>query len=86
MPLFSSILLSPVEENLRDEVEEYSKNCRGKELPGFVNYRTFENMVKKHIQEMEEPAIELLRNTIGKYKQHPNVSHSTHAFKALLIW
>ncbi|KAM9486963.1 interferon-induced GTP-binding protein Mx-like isoform 2-T3 [Clarias gariepinus] len=53
-----------LEENLRDEVEEYSKNCRGKELPGFVNYRTFENMVKKHIQEMEEPAIELLRNTI----------------------
>ncbi|KAG7331372.1 hypothetical protein KOW79_005341 [Hemibagrus wyckioides] len=51
-----------LEENLQDEVEEYTHNCRGKELPGFVNYRTFENIVKKHIQEMEEPATELLKD------------------------
>lgn len=65
--VFSIMFLSLVEETLRDEVEEYTKTCRGKELPGFVNYRTFENIVKKHVQELEEPAIELLRDIIGKY-------------------
>lgn len=58
-----------VDENLRDEVEEYITTCRGKELPGFVNYRTFENIVKKHVQELEEPASQLLRDVIGKYQQ-----------------
>uniref|UniRef100_A0AAR2LGQ0 Dynamin-type G domain-containing protein n=1 Tax=Pygocentrus nattereri TaxID=42514 RepID=A0AAR2LGQ0_PYGNA len=36
------------------------KNKMGKELPGFVNYRTFENIVKKHVVELEEPATQLL--------------------------
>ncbi|XP_060785461.1 interferon-induced GTP-binding protein MxE [Neoarius graeffei] len=51
-----------LQENLRDEIEEYTKTCRGKELPGFVNYRTFENIVRGHVQELEEPAIQLLRD------------------------
>ncbi len=59
-------LFSLAEEILRDEVEEYVKNHRGKELPGFVNYRTFENIVKKHIQELEEPALKLLKDITGE--------------------
>uniref|UniRef100_A0A672STD6 Interferon-induced GTP-binding protein Mx-like n=1 Tax=Sinocyclocheilus grahami TaxID=75366 RepID=A0A672STD6_SINGR len=50
------------EEILRDEVEEYVRTRRGKELPGFVNYRTFENIVKKHTEELEEPALKLLKD------------------------
>ncbi|XP_072542457.1 interferon-induced GTP-binding protein Mx-like isoform X2 [Salminus brasiliensis] len=50
------------EENLRDEVEEYTRIRRGKELPGFINYRTFENIVRKHVEELEEPALKLLRD------------------------
>uniref|UniRef100_A0AAR2IQN6 Interferon-induced GTP-binding protein Mx n=1 Tax=Pygocentrus nattereri TaxID=42514 RepID=A0AAR2IQN6_PYGNA len=53
-------LVEHIGENLRDEVEEYTKTQRGKELPGFVNYRTFENIVKKHVVELEEPATQLL--------------------------
>ncbi|KAK7154290.1 hypothetical protein R3I94_007592 [Phoxinus phoxinus] len=49
-------------ETLTDEVEEYIRTCRGKELPGFLNYRTFENIVKKHIEELEEPALNLLKD------------------------
>lgn len=67
--VFFIIFLYLVDENLRDEVEEYITTCRGKELPGFVNYRTFENIVKKHVQELEEPASQLLRDVIGKYQQ-----------------
>ncbi|KAF4108945.1 hypothetical protein G5714_010018 [Onychostoma macrolepis] len=50
------------EETLRDEVEQYVRTRRGKELPGFVSYRTFENIVKKHIEELEEPALKLLKD------------------------
>uniref|UniRef100_A0A672SVF0 Dynamin-type G domain-containing protein n=1 Tax=Sinocyclocheilus grahami TaxID=75366 RepID=A0A672SVF0_SINGR len=45
-----------------DEVEQYVRTRRGKELSGFVNYRTFENIVKKHIEEQEEPALKLLKD------------------------
>uniref|UniRef100_A0A673GXA9 Interferon-induced GTP-binding protein Mx-like n=1 Tax=Sinocyclocheilus rhinocerous TaxID=307959 RepID=A0A673GXA9_9TELE len=54
------------EDILRDEVEEYVRTRRGKELPGFVNYRTFENIVKKHTEELEEPALKLLKDVTGK--------------------
>uniref|UniRef100_A0A671NDR9 Dynamin-type G domain-containing protein n=1 Tax=Sinocyclocheilus anshuiensis TaxID=1608454 RepID=A0A671NDR9_9TELE len=50
------------EETLRDEVEQYVRTRRGKELPGFVNSRTFENIVKKHIEELEEPTLKLLKD------------------------
>lgn len=63
---FFFCLFSLAEEILRDEVEEYVKNRRGKELPGFVNYRTFENIVKKHIEELEEPALKLLKDITGE--------------------
>lgn len=58
--------MSLAEEHLRDEVEEYIRNRRGKELPGFVNYGTFESIVKKHIEELEEPALKLLKDVTGK--------------------
>uniref|UniRef100_A0A673MT92 Uncharacterized protein n=1 Tax=Sinocyclocheilus rhinocerous TaxID=307959 RepID=A0A673MT92_9TELE len=50
-------LFSQAEETLRDEVEQYVRTRRGKELPEFVNSRTFENIVKKHFEELEEPAL-----------------------------
>uniref|UniRef100_A0A672SU46 Dynamin-type G domain-containing protein n=1 Tax=Sinocyclocheilus grahami TaxID=75366 RepID=A0A672SU46_SINGR len=55
-------IFSQAEETLRDEVEQYVRTRRGKELSGFVNYRTFENIVKKHIEEQEEPALKLLKD------------------------
>ncbi|KAK3542961.1 hypothetical protein QTP70_007908 [Hemibagrus guttatus] len=67
-----------LEENLQDEVEEYTSNCRGKELPGFVNYRTFENIVKKHVQELEEPAIQILKDISGIVHSCVNNVVSSH--------
>ncbi|MBN3312014.1 MX protein, partial [Atractosteus spatula] len=51
-----------LEEHLRDEVEEYSRTYRGRELPGFVNYKTFEVIVKQHIEDTKEPALLVLKN------------------------
>ncbi len=31
-----------------------------------MNYRTFENIVKKRIEELEEPALKLLKDVTGK--------------------
>ncbi|XP_051998614.1 interferon-induced GTP-binding protein MxE isoform X1 [Xyrauchen texanus] len=69
------------EETLKDEVEEYIRTRRGKELPGFVNYRTFENFVKKHILELEEPALELLKYITDIVHSCVNSIVSSH-FKA----
>lgn len=70
-----------MEENLRDEVEEYVRSRRGKELPGFVNYRTFENIVKKHIEGLEEPALKLLKDVTDIVHSCVNHIVSSH-FKA----
>ncbi|KAM4587556.1 interferon-induced GTP-binding protein Mx isoform 1-T1 [Odontesthes bonariensis] len=44
------------------EVEEYEDKYRGRELPGFINYKTFEVMVKEQIKQLEEPAIMKLKH------------------------
>eukprot|EP00064_Thunnus_orientalis_P023614 superscaffoldBa00009114_g23864 len=45
------------------EVEEYEARYRGRELPGFINYKTFEIMVKEQIKQLEEPAVKKLKDT-----------------------
>ncbi|XP_055016611.1 interferon-induced GTP-binding protein Mx-like isoform X2 [Boleophthalmus pectinirostris] len=48
-------------EKIQKEVEIYEDMYRGKELPGFINYKTFEAMVKEQIKQLEEPAIKRLK-------------------------
>uniref|UniRef100_A0A4W3IKU9 Interferon-induced GTP-binding protein Mx-like n=1 Tax=Callorhinchus milii TaxID=7868 RepID=A0A4W3IKU9_CALMI len=52
---------SQVQDTLRDEIEEYDNLHRGQELPGFVNYKTFESIMKDEIFKLEEPAIQKLK-------------------------
>uniref|UniRef100_A0A8C0V787 MX dynamin like GTPase 1 n=1 Tax=Cyanistes caeruleus TaxID=156563 RepID=A0A8C0V787_CYACU len=47
-----------------DRVWKYEDQYRGREFPGFSNYRTFEDIVKEQIRELEEPAIEILNNVM----------------------
>nr|Q5U752.1 RecName: Full=Interferon-induced GTP-binding protein Mx; AltName: Full=Interferon-inducible Mx protein [Solea senegalensis]AAV49303.1 interpheron-inducible Mx protein [Solea senegalensis]ACD93188.1 Mx protein [Solea senegalensis] len=44
------------------EVAIYEDKYRGRELPGFINYKTFEVMVKEQIKQLEEPAVKKLRD------------------------
>ncbi|KAI4886761.1 hypothetical protein NFI96_027917 [Prochilodus magdalenae] len=46
---------------IEKEVKEYEMKYRGRELPGFINYKTFEVMVKNQIKKLEEPAIRKLK-------------------------
>ncbi|XP_038200836.1 interferon-induced GTP-binding protein Mx1 [Arvicola amphibius] len=45
---------------LYNEVWKFEKQYRGRELPGFVNYKTFENIIRSQIRVLEEPAVEML--------------------------
>lgn len=47
---------------LEKEVEEYEQKYRGRELPGFINYKTFESMVKEQIKQLEDPAVKTLKD------------------------
>ncbi|KAG2457184.1 MXE protein, partial [Polypterus senegalus] len=47
--------------NLWYEIESSIERYRGKELPGFVNYATFEIFVKNRIDNLEEPSLDILR-------------------------
>lgn len=52
--------------NIQKEVAQYERKYRGKELPGFVNYKTFEAMVQEQIKELEEPAVMKLKEVAGR--------------------
>ncbi|XP_017350325.1 interferon-induced GTP-binding protein Mx1-like [Ictalurus punctatus] len=43
------------------EVKEYEEKYRGKELPGFINYKTFEIILKDQIKQLEKPAIRRMK-------------------------
>uniref|UniRef100_A0A3P8Q063 Interferon-induced GTP-binding protein Mx n=1 Tax=Astatotilapia calliptera TaxID=8154 RepID=A0A3P8Q063_ASTCA len=47
---------------IEKEVEVYEDKYRGRELPGFINYKTFEVMVKEQIKQLEEPAVKKLKD------------------------
>ncbi|NXA61055.1 MX protein, partial [Mohoua ochrocephala] len=46
------------------KVWRYEDHFRGREFPGFNNYRTFEDIIKEQIRELEEPAIEILNKVM----------------------
>uniref|UniRef100_A0A4W4GTT6 Interferon-inducible Mx protein n=1 Tax=Electrophorus electricus TaxID=8005 RepID=A0A4W4GTT6_ELEEL len=50
-----------VNKRIEMQVQEYEAKFRGRELPGFINYKTFEVMVKEQIKQLEEPAIKKLK-------------------------
>ncbi|XP_062272448.1 interferon-induced GTP-binding protein Mx-like [Scomber scombrus] len=47
--------------NIEREVAQYERKYRGRELPGFINYKTFEGMIQQHIKQLEEPAVQKLK-------------------------
>ncbi|XP_032132716.1 interferon-induced GTP-binding protein Mx2 [Sapajus apella] len=54
---------------IHEEVEKYEKQYRGRELLGFVNYRTFETIVHQYIQQLVEPALNMLQKSVEIVQQ-----------------
>ncbi|KAG7315627.1 hypothetical protein KOW79_020493 [Hemibagrus wyckioides] len=49
------------EKKLEMDLQHYDEKYRGREFPGFINYKTFEMFVKEQIKLLEEPAIRRLK-------------------------
>lgn len=47
-------------------MEEFENQYRGRELPGFVDYKAFENIIKKQVKALEEPAVNMLRRVTSE--------------------
>uniref|UniRef100_A0A7M4FD82 Interferon-induced GTP-binding protein Mx1-like n=1 Tax=Crocodylus porosus TaxID=8502 RepID=A0A7M4FD82_CROPO len=67
-----------VQKVIHHEVWRFESQYRGRELPGFINYRTFEDIVKQQIKELEEPAIEILKTVVEIVRQHFTVLAKAH--------
>ncbi|XP_016390098.1 interferon-induced GTP-binding protein MxA-like [Sinocyclocheilus rhinocerous] len=46
---------------IEKEVDNYETKYRGRELPGFINYKTFEGLVQEQIKLLEKPALKTLK-------------------------
>ncbi|XP_074930006.1 interferon-induced GTP-binding protein Mx1-like isoform X2 [Chelonoidis abingdonii] len=51
-------------ETIQHEVWRFEEQYRGRELPGFTSYKTFEAIVRQRIMALEKPAIEMLKKVI----------------------
>ncbi|TFK00965.1 Interferon-induced GTP-binding protein Mx1 [Platysternon megacephalum] len=49
---------------IQHEVRRFEEQYRGRELPGFTSYKTFEAIVRQRIMALEKPAIEMLKKVI----------------------
>ncbi|XP_019481584.1 PREDICTED: interferon-induced GTP-binding protein Mx1-like [Hipposideros armiger] len=47
-------------ETICRQIWKFENQYRGRELPGFVNYKTFENIIKQQVKILEEPAVDML--------------------------
>uniref|UniRef100_A0A672Z9S5 Interferon-induced GTP-binding protein Mx n=1 Tax=Sphaeramia orbicularis TaxID=375764 RepID=A0A672Z9S5_9TELE len=52
---------------LEKEVAQYDIRYRGRELPGFISYKTFERMIKEQITLLEKPAVQKLEDVAANY-------------------
>ncbi|XP_041067819.1 interferon-induced GTP-binding protein Mx3-like isoform X2 [Carcharodon carcharias] len=48
-------------EIMSDKVSAYTEKSRGRELPGFTNYRIFESLAKNQIMKLESPSLSMLK-------------------------
>ncbi|CAJ1076392.1 interferon-induced GTP-binding protein Mx-like isoform X1 [Xyrichtys novacula] len=72
--------------NIEKEVSHYESKYRGRELPGFINYKTFEDVVKEHIKQLQEPAVHKLKKVSETVKSelHRVAQNSLVGFPNLL--
>uniref|UniRef100_A0A667Y224 Interferon-induced GTP-binding protein Mx n=1 Tax=Myripristis murdjan TaxID=586833 RepID=A0A667Y224_9TELE len=60
--------LLDISRKIEREVATYEQKYRGRELPGFINYKTFETMMKEQIKQLEEPAVTKLKDVADLVK------------------
>ncbi|OCT93745.1 MX dynamin-like GTPase 1 L homeolog isoform X1 [Xenopus laevis] len=56
----------------KDDISEFENKYRGRELPGFISFKVFENIARGQIRCLEEPAMEKLKEVTEIVKAHFN--------------
>lgn len=60
-------MFDPAVKNIiHEKVSIYEKQYRGKELLGFVNYKTFQTIVHQYLEQLVDPALALLQKAVGE--------------------
>ncbi|KAF6120467.1 MX dynamin like GTPase 2 [Phyllostomus discolor] len=54
---------------IHEEVSKYEKQYRGKELLGFINYKTFQAIVQQYIDQLVGPALDMLQKIVEIVRQ-----------------
>ncbi|XP_061089905.1 interferon-induced GTP-binding protein Mx-like [Conger conger] len=62
-------------QRIEEQVHEYEVKHRGRELPGFINYKTFEILVKDHLKKLEEPVVKKLKGVTACSKRRGGVNN-----------
>ncbi|XP_037380814.1 interferon-induced GTP-binding protein Mx1 [Talpa occidentalis] len=65
--------------DVRREITKFENQYRGRELPGFVNYKTFETIVRRQVKALEEPAVQMLHK-VADLTRHAFVDVSENNF------
>ncbi|XP_068122128.1 interferon-induced GTP-binding protein Mx3-like isoform X2 [Hyperolius riggenbachi] len=65
-------------QEIKRDVHNYENQHRGRELTGFVNFRTFENIARKQIQTFEYPAIGKLKEVTELVRSSFNIIALKH--------
>ncbi|XP_019481583.1 PREDICTED: interferon-induced GTP-binding protein Mx2, partial [Hipposideros armiger] len=55
---------------IKETVSKYENQYRGKELVGFVNYKTFEAIVQQYLEYLVDPALNMLQTTVEIVRQN----------------
>ncbi|XP_078416439.1 interferon-induced GTP-binding protein Mx3-like [Cetorhinus maximus] len=55
-----------LDEGAMNMVKHHEKHSKGRELPGFTNYRVFEAIIRDQIQELLEPSLEMMNEFSAK--------------------
>lgn len=53
---------------IHSQMEKIESHYRGRELPGFVDYKAFENVIKEQVRTLEEPAVNMLHRVTKMVK------------------
>lgn len=51
---------------VQSKMKEFENQYRGRELPGFVDYKAFESIIKKRVKALEESAVNMLRRVTSE--------------------
>ncbi|XP_058517584.1 interferon-induced GTP-binding protein Mx2 [Ochotona princeps] len=58
-----STSIQQVKSSIQEEISKYESQYRGRELAGFISYKSFESIVQQHMERLFNPALQVVLKT-----------------------